>query len=154
MDVRIREHPSLDDALDLTAEIDRFAADALAEFRDVAPPPGLGERLLRRVLDSPEGLVLSAHLAGNGERIGWCVTGPFVDPLVGDTLPMVVGLFVQPEFRRRGLARALVRRARELLAERGRSSLAARAGHNDDALISMGERWGFVRAFEIMIHEG
>jgi hypothetical protein len=40
-----------------------------------------------------------------------------------------------------------------VLAERGMRVLAARAGHNDDALISMGERWGFVRAWELMLFE-
>jgi hypothetical protein len=32
-------------------------------------------------------------------------------------------------------------------------ALSARAGHNDDALISMGERWGFVRQWEMMVRE-
>ena len=154
MDARIQEVTTLDDALDLAEEIDRYAAEALAEFRDDPPPPGTAERLLRRAMDSPEGVVLTARLAGNGERIGWCVTAPLLDPLVGDTLPIVVGLFVHPDFRRRGLARELVRTAREILTRRGRPSLAARAGHNDDALISMGERWGFVRSWEIMVREG
>ena len=33
------------------------------------------------------------------------------------------------------------------------TELWARAAHNDDALISMGERWGFVRAWELMSAE-
>ena len=44
--------------------------------------------------------------------------------------------------------------ARRLLGQRGLRTLAARAGHNDDALISMGERWGFVRAWELLLYEG
>ena len=111
------------------------------------------DRLLRRALDSPQGLVMTAHLPGNGDRIGFCVTGPLVDPLVGDAMPMVVALYVDPNFRHRGLARKMVLGVRMELAERGHGTLAARAGHNDDALISMGERWGFVRAFEVMVRE-
>jgi hypothetical protein len=52
-----------------------------------------------------------------------------------------------------GEQRALVERCRALLASRGHKRLAARALHNDDALISMGERWGFVRAWEWMLYE-
>lgn len=154
MEIVLKFLTSLDDALDLAPEIDRYARETLAEFRDDPPPAGTGERLLRRVLEAPEGLVATAGLPGNGDRVGWCIVGPFVDPLVGDALPMVVGLWVQPDFRHRGLARQLVAGAREELAKRGHSTLTARAGHNDDALISMGERWGFTRTWEIMGYEG
>ena len=34
-----------------------------------------------------------------------------------------------------------------------RRANAGRAGHNDDALISMGERWGFLRAWELFVRE-
>lgn len=153
MEVVLKIVSALDEALGLAPEIDVYAADTLAEFRDQPPPAGTGERLLRRVLDSDEGLIATAHLDGSGERIGWCVVGPFVDPLVGDALPMVVGLWVQPDFRHRGLARMMVARIQQELAGRGRHAVTARAGHNDDALISMGERWGFIRSFEIMICE-
>ena len=50
-------------------------------------------------------------------------------------------------------AKALVEGVSGLLRDRGMSTLAARAGHNDDALISMGERWGFVRQWELMVLE-
>ena len=153
MDVRLRILDSLDDALDLAGDLDRYARDVIAEFRDDPPPTGTGDRLLRRALDSPQGLVMTAHLPGNGDRIGFCVTGPLVDPLVGDALPMVVALYVEPDFRRRGLAREMVLGVRKELAARGHGTVTARAGHNDDALISMGERWGFVRAFEVMVRE-
>jgi GNAT superfamily N-acetyltransferase len=66
---------------------------------------------------------------------------------------MVLVLYVEPDARHRGVARALVEEATRLLAARGLRRLAARAGHNDDALISMGERWGFVRQWELMLRE-
>ena len=84
---------------------------------------------------------------------GLCLTVPFEDPLTGEILPMIVILRVDPNLRHRGIARALVDDARSILAERGHGILAARAGHNDDALISMGERWGFLRHWELMLHE-
>ncbi len=55
--------------------------------------------------------------------------------------------------RHQGLAAKLVAEVSAVLRERGMMSLAARAGHNDDALISMGERWGFVRTWEMMVRE-
>jgi GNAT superfamily N-acetyltransferase len=66
---------------------------------------------------------------------------------------MVLLLFVSPDVRHRGLARAMVDAVTRVLAARGHEKLAARAAHNDDALISMGERWGFVRQWEMMLRE-
>ena len=153
MDVTLRLHPTLDDALDLAADLEIYVQECLRDLRDDPPPQGCGERLLRRALGSTEGVVLSAHLPEGGGRVGYCVTGPLVDPLAGDQLPMVLALWVEPEWRRRGLARALVSGVQQELRARGLTLLAARSGHNDDALISMGERWGFVRSWEVMIFE-
>ena len=69
------------------------------------------------------------------------------------SVPMILVLHVETAWRHRGVARALLERVSELLAARGVRGLAARVGHNDDALISMGERWGFVRTFELMARE-
>ena len=151
MDVQLRVLSSLDSALDLAEGLDAYAADATADFRDHAPPAGTGLGLLKRVFEAPEGLVLVAER--EAARIGYLVTGPLIDPLVGDRLPMVLALYVDQSYRHRGLARALVDRAVAELEGRGMHFLAARAGHNDDALISMGERWGFVRHWELMVRE-
>ena len=85
--------------------------------------------------------------------MAFAASGPFRDPLTGVAEPMLVALYVVPEIRHRGVARALVLELRRLLAARGFSGLAARAAHNDDALISMGERWGLVRTWEFMSSE-
>jgi hypothetical protein len=47
----------------------------------------------------------------------------------------------------------LIQRALQILSDRGCPELAARVGHNDDALISMGERWGFTRLWEFILRE-
>lgn len=153
MDVTLRLLTTLEDTLDLAPALETYVQESLQDLRDDPVPEGCGERLLRRVLEAEEGLVLTAHLGEGGERAGFCLTGPLVDPLAGDALPMVLALWVDPAWRRRGLARAMVARVREELQARGQGTLAARAGHNDDALISMGERWGFVRAWEVMVAE-
>ena len=154
MDVTLKILEAPDDALDLAGEIDRYTREATAEFRDESPGEGVGVRLVKRHFRAPECVFLTAHEKERGARIGMCVTVPMEDPLVGDQVPVVVVLHVHPEYRHRGLASHMVQAVRAELRTRGQSVLAARAGHNDDALISMGERWGFVRTVEIMVHEG
>ncbi len=114
-------------------------------------PPGTARRFLERALGRPETLLLVAE--GEGRELGIAATAPFEDPLSGETTPIVVALYVDPSIRRRGVARALLAEARRLLAQRGETRLFARAAHNDDVLISMGERWGLVRAWELMSTE-
>ena len=135
-------------ALSLAGVLDRAADDAMREFRDAPLAEEVGRRLIERSFDAPESLLLLAE--EEGQLAGLLATAPFEDPLTGELVPMIVLLHVETAFRHRGLARALVFEAVRLLGRKGLSRVAARAGHNDDALISMGERWGFVRAWELM----
>jgi GNAT superfamily N-acetyltransferase len=153
MDVPIRCVEDLDEALGLASAVEAYAAQATAEFRDGPLPEGTCRRFLQRRFSDPETLVLVAETRPGRADLGVCVTGPFEDPLIGSRLPMILILFVSPSARHQGLAAALVARASERLAARGLRALAARAGHNDDALISMGERWGFVRTWEMMVRD-
>ena len=153
MTLRLRRIDRLESALALAPALEARAAEFHEQFSDEGFPEGAVERFLRRCFDDPATHLIVAEEAASERRAGACLTGPFVDPLLGTRLPMVLVLWVEPGFRHRGLARALVGRASELLLERGMTSLAARAGHNDDALISMGERWGFVRLWELMLRE-
>ncbi len=151
MDVRIRPVTTLAEALTFTGLLDRWSEEGMAEFRDVPLPRAVSRRFLERHFAHSTTLLL---LAESEEGLnGMCLTAPFEDPLTGEIVPMIVLLRVEPETRHRGLARALVDDARAILAERGHRVLAARAAHNDDALISMGERWGFVRHWELMLRE-
>ena len=106
---------------------------------------------LERCFGREETLMLVAEAEGEVQALA--VSAPFEDPLSGQSLPMVVVLFVDPSLRHRGVARALVKELRRLLAQRGQEVLLARAEHNDDAVISMGERWGLVRTWEVMSSE-
>lgn len=153
MDVLLREIDSLDDARALAPRLDELAEAALGEYRDDPLPAGVALRLLERAFGEPECVLLVAETAVGRGDLGLCLVGPLEDPLSGERLPMILLLYVEPEVRHRGLARALVDEARSVLAERGFSRLAARAAHNDDALISMGERWGFTRQWELLVFE-
>lgn len=131
----------------------RLVEQAMDEFREDPILPGCGLALLQRALASPTGVIMRA-VGPDGNTAGLIVTGPLVDPLVGDETAMILLLWTQDAFRRRGMAKRLVACAQEALTARGLTILAARAGHNDDALISMGERSGFIRAYEVLLREG
>ena len=152
MDIQLRRLRKLEEAASMGPELDEYIAQATSDFRDNAPAAGTGLKLLERALEAPEGLLLVAE-NHSGERLGYCIVGPMIDPVVGDCWPMVLALWVHPDYRHRGLGGSMIRRVSADLQAAGGYALAARAGHNDDALISMGERWGFVRHWELMVHE-
>ena len=139
-------------ALALADDLQRYAEEGMSEFRDDPLPEETGRRLVERCFGQPEFLLLQAEDA-DGRAWATLCTAPFEDPLTAERVPMIVVLHVDSGVRHRGVARALVQEAGRILAARGAHALAARAGHNDDALISMGERWGFVRVWEVMVHE-
>jgi ribosomal protein S18 acetylase RimI-like enzyme len=156
MKLALRTVTRLDEALALAPLLDASAAEFHAQCSDDPYPEGASERFLRAHLAHPASVLIVAEEQGAppaSRAWGVCVTGPFTDPLLGTLQPMVLVLHVDPALRHRGVARELVDQADSLLRSRGYPTLAARAGHNDDALISMGERWGFVRSWELMVRE-
>jgi GNAT superfamily N-acetyltransferase len=116
-------------------------------------PEDVARHYLEVVLEAPEALVVRARPREVDRPLALAASAPAVDPLTGQRTPLLVLLYVDPSIRHRGVARALVRELRGALAGRGLGALWARAAHNDDALISMGERWGFVREWEWMSSE-
>ena len=158
MKLQLRQVTQLEEALGLAERIDRSAAEFHAQVSDLPYPAGAAERALRARFAAPETVLVvaedeAAPASERGRVWGLCLTGPFVDPLFGTSQPMVLALHVDPTLRHRGVASELVARAGEVLASRNLHTLAARASHNDDALVSMGERWGFVRSWELMVKE-
>ena len=151
MQLTLRAIASLEEALGHAGSLEQAAADFHAQFSDEPLPPDTLAGFLRRSFAARETLLLSAE--GDGRSWGLLLTGPFTDPLFGTTAPLILVLRVDPSLRHRGVAGELVAEAERILVSRGLSTLAARAAHNDDALISMGERWGFVRAWELMVKE-
>ena len=137
----------------LAPALDAYAAQALAEFRDTPLPEGVCRRFFERHFADAESLLVIAESARGAADMGVCLTGPFEDPLTGERMPSVLILYVSPGMRHRGLGRALMDETLRTLAERGHHKICGRAGHNDDALISMGERWGFVRLWDLLVRE-
>ncbi len=150
MKLVIRQLDRAEEVLELAPYFNRVAAESMAEFRDTELPDGVIERFVEREFGRPQTVCLIAETPA-GERCGACVTGPLRDPLLGETLPLILILEVDPNYRHRGVARSLVKEASAVLVGRGEKAIAARAAHNDDALISMGERWGFVRQWELLV---
>jgi GNAT superfamily N-acetyltransferase len=153
MKLELRQVTSLAEALALAPRLDAAGAGFHAQLSDEPFPGGASERLLAERFDAPQTVLVGAFRPGGGDPLGLCLVAPFEDPHTLQRLPMVVVLQVDDAARHRGVARALVEEAQAVLGRRGLRVLAARAAHNDDALISMGERWGFVRAWELMQFE-
>ncbi|HIF42105.1 MAG TPA: GNAT family N-acetyltransferase [Planctomycetes bacterium] len=155
MNVSLTLHEKPCDWADLITDLDRYVTRLTAEWTDRDPGEGLGAALLRRADESSAGLLLTAHASEpdspKGARLGYCVIVPLADPVTGMETPFIAALEVDRNYRHRGLARSMVSAVTAEMKRRGHPELAARAGHNDDALISMGERWGFVRSHEVMV---
>ena len=141
----------LADALALAPLLEQHARDPLAELGRTPLAAGAVRAFLERAFGERETALLVAREAGAARAL--CLTAAIESPLTRERLPCIAVLWVAPEFRHRGVARALVDEAQRVLAARGCRTLAARAVHNDDALISMGERFGFVREVEIMVRD-
>jgi GNAT superfamily N-acetyltransferase len=140
---------------DLVADLDRYVRQLTAEWTDRTPGEGPGAALLQRVEESEMAFLLTAHSNDGGgppgARLGYCLVLPWADPLTDLVTPFIAALEVDRDYRHRGLARFMVNTVTAEMKRRGHHELAARVGHNDDALISMGERWGFVRSHEVMV---
>ncbi|MEX1024151.1 MAG: GNAT family N-acetyltransferase [Planctomycetota bacterium] len=135
---------------------ERALADSAATYladSNTTVAPGTAARLLAEIDERVESVAVVAEAEDEPHPMAFCLTTPLHDPLVAERTACILALWVDPRLRHRGVARALVREVRRLLAERGVTRISARVGHTDDALISMGERWGFVRAWELMVHE-
>lgn len=150
--MRLRLITTLEEALKLAPLLDRCAAQYNAQFSDEPFPTGAAERYLRLHLQDQETVLVVAEDKGP-QPAGICLTGALVDPLMRTRTPLVLVLYVEDASRHQGVATQIIAEVRGALADRGIRALAGRVGYNDDALISMGERWGFVRVWDLMLHE-
>lgn len=155
MNLRLRAIASREEARGALALLEQAVrevsgAAALAAARRT--PAELAQRYLER-LGPRESLLVVAEPREVERPLALAASAPFEEPLSGDVHALVVLLYTDPSIRQRGVARALIGELRRALAARGVTELWARAAHNDDALISMGERWGFVRSWELMSAE-
>lgn len=136
--------------MDLGELLERATVDSTRDFAEGEPEDGAAKRFLDRHWDDPKTFLVLAEPEGETSPWGLCLTGPLEDPWTGQRSPLVLALWVDPKIRHRGVARALVLETRKLLADCGEKILSARVGHGDDALVSMGERWGFLRTWELI----
>ena len=153
MNLTLRSVP-VDQALEHEAFLDQALEESVEALGDEVPQSGAARRVLERGGERKETLVVFAEESEGAGPVAACACVPMDDPLTGAAVPLIALCYVKPDLRHRGIARALVHEASRLLAARGIHDIATRVGHNDDALISMGERWGFVRRWEWMTREG
>ncbi|MFT7667491.1 MAG: hypothetical protein ACI8X5_000170 [Planctomycetota bacterium] len=150
MEVEIRTVETVDEARQHIEALRLGALEALQDLGLVEAPANFVETFLDNQFDKPETLLLIAEQTPGAADLGFCLVGPHSDPLSGLLTPMILILSVNSSTRHVGLARSLAQEARRQLSARGYKQLAARCAHGDDALISMGERWGFLRTWEFL----
>lgn len=151
MNLRLRTIVTRPEAEGVQALLEQ-AVRAVMEEPDQRPEE-VARRYLARLGASREALLVVAEPREVARPLALAASAAFEDPLTGEVHALLVLLYTDPSIRQRGVARALTGELRRALAARGVRELWARAAHNDDALISMGERWGFVRAWELMSAE-
>ena len=152
MNLTIAPVEDADELRTLLPFLERAAEATRATYDEDPCPADTAARFVKRGKDRAETLYLAAR-DESGRVVAVAVSGAFEDPLTAEPRPMLTMLYVDPSLRHRGVARALVDELGRRLARRGFDSFLARAGHNDDVLISMGERLGLVRSFEVLSSE-
>jgi GNAT superfamily N-acetyltransferase len=154
MDIDLRTLTTFAEAQPYLEVMTARATETLEALGAPDPEEGFFKACLEHALATDEGLVILAEPGEGGDPLGFCFVGPHTDPLSGQTTPMILVLSVTPDARHRGLAGALVQEAHRQLIRLGHSKLTARCAHGDDALISMWERWGFLREWEFLARDG
>lgn len=154
MEIDLRTIESVQEAEPHLELIATRGREALDELGMEGAPEDFARRFVERQLGEPETLFLVAESSPGSADLGLCLVGPHEDPLSGVRTPMVLVLSVSATLRRRGLARALMQEASRILRRRGFDRLSARIPAGDDPLVSMGERWGFIRSWEFLTRDG
>ena len=149
MNLRLRAIATREEARGVQALLEQAMREVSGGLSS-RPASEIARRYLERSLGTREALLVVAEPREVDRPLALAGSAPFEDPLTGERRAMLVVLYTDPSIRQRGVARAVTGELRRQLAARGVTELWARAAHNDDALISMGERWGFVRAWELM----
>jgi GNAT superfamily N-acetyltransferase len=153
MEVELRTVTGADEARAHLDILQRAGRAALVDLGLPEAPEDFIKRFLETQFEAPETLLLIAETSAGSADIGFVLVGPHTDPLSGGRTPMVLILSVDSKMRHRGLATTLIQEARRVMKRRGYDQLAARCPHGEDALISIGERWGFVRSWEFLMKE-
>jgi len=101
-------------------------------------------RMIDELLDDREAINLVAE-AANGETVGFAEIAVRKYANGCDTRPVAFleGVWVRPQFRRRGIGARLLARAEELLAARGFRELGSDASIDNGASHAAHRAWGF-----------
>jgi GNAT superfamily N-acetyltransferase len=111
------------------------------------PPDEEGARLaVEAAFGDPALLCLLAE--EEGSAAGFLLALPWSDPFLGKKGSEMRLCFVRPHSRRQGVAASLVARAERILAARGVASISLLLPTQDDPLVSIAERHGYVRVRE------
>jgi len=113
--------------------------------------PGRSEEWVERLLGAlepslcdPFGLFLTAR-PETGELLGGALALNRRTPGESSPRPWLAGLWVLPRVRNQGLGRRLMEILEDKLRQRGAREILASIHPEDDAVLFLGERWGWFR---------
>ena len=107
---------SLEQALERAASLDLAVTDSLAEIEHEPIAEGATAKFLERAFDEDETVLMVA--TEGGREVGSSLTGAWTEPLSGERMAGVLALYVHPDVRHQGIARALIAATRDALLER------------------------------------
>ncbi len=132
---------------------DRIRRAAVENYPEDEVEEAAARAFVRESLAGKGSICLAGYDTGERKLAGVLFAGPYRHSFLAHRDAVIYWLYVWPEYRNLGLASQLLDRAESALAARGVGWLRAHAAHNDDRIISMGERRGYVREIEVMVKE-
>lgn len=128
------------------ADLPALAAlfDLYRQFYECAPDRALAHDFIEKRLSAGDSVLLLAQ-TGEGESIGFCQLYPSFCSLLGAPVYILYDLFVTPQARRSGAARALLTAARARAAADGKARMDLTTAKTNHAAQALYESLGWVR---------
>ena len=118
--------------------------DAYRQFYKQASDLDLAARFLTERLSKEESVVLLAVEKGSGNAAGFVQLFPSFTSMAADRIWILNDLFVDPDFRRKGLARALMNEAKDFAKSTGAVRLGLMTAHTNTQAQALYESLGYV----------
>ena len=128
------------------ADLDALAKlfDGYRVFYKQSSDPALARAFIEERLRLDESVIFIAR-GENGEALGFTQLYPMFSSVAARRIWVLNDLFVAPTARKRGVARALMDRARDFAVEKGALRLILETAEDNDAAQALYESLGYVR---------
>ena len=129
------------------ADLDALATlfDGYRVFYKQASDPALARAFIEERLRLDESIIFIARDGGSHEALGFTQLYPMFSSVAARRIWVLNDLFVAPAARKRGVARALMDRARDFATEKGALRLILETAEDNRAAQALYESLGYVR---------